>query len=197
MSDRERIAITQPSQVLAEGKDTVNVLSALADHQGLSVQFHDFGGVQDLRVFLDTFRRSDGFRDIASLGIVRDAESGDADSARQSVLNNLQNAGIDANGTEPAVSTYILPDDQGSGMLETLILRSLSDSPVNDCVREFLQCVERFRPLRRFDKSWINAFIATTDKPNVSVGVAARVGVWNFEHPAFNGLRSFLSALAA
>ena len=196
MSDRERIAITQPSQVLAEGKDTVTVLSALSDHLGLTVQFHDFGGVQDLRTFLDTFRRSDGFRDIASLGIVRDAESGDAASARQSVLDNLQNAGIDASGTEPTVSTYILPDDQGSGMLETLIRLSLSDSPVNECVQEFLQCVADICPLRRFDKSWINAFIATTDKPNVSVGVAARAGFWDFDHAAFNGLRSFLCALA-
>lgn len=41
------------------------------------------------------------------------------------------------------------------------------------------------------------AYLATTRDPHVSVGVAAKKGVWNFTHDAFNKIREFLSRLDA
>ena len=41
------------------------------------------------------------------------------------------------------------------------------------------------------------AYLATTNDPQVSVGVAAKKDVWDFQHAAFREVREFLSRLGA
>ena len=49
----------------------------------------------------------------------------------------------------------------------------------------------------RSEKARTCAYLATTRHPHVSVGVAAKKGVWDFEHDAFSNVREFLSRLGA
>ena len=53
------------------------------------------------------------------------------------------------------------------------------------------------RTILRSEKARACAYLATTRDPHVSVGVAAKKGVWNFTHDAFNKIREFLSRLDA
>ena len=44
-------------------------------------------------------------------------------------------------------------------------------------------------------RTYLDAYLAGKPQPNVSVGVAARKGYWDPQHPVFSGLRRFLITL--
>ena len=168
-----------------------------------NVQIQNFGGVRELREFLAALAAEPEFDDVVErLGIVRDAET-DADGALESVQNSLRNAGLPAperpedltQGRHPAVSVLILPGGGRTGMLETLVCESFAGDPVDRCIDRFFDCVGH-TVLRNPDKARAFAYLTTTPMPRHSVGVAARRGQWNLDHPAFSGVRRFLDELA-
>ena len=121
--------ITARSQLLVEGKDSKGFFEAMTEHLNLSdIQIQNFGGVSELRGFLEAFVRVSGSSQIANVGIVRDAE-GSAPAAFDSVRGALENAGLSVPnspgkkvGSRPAVSVMVLPGGAGrAGMLETLL----------------------------------------------------------------------------
>ena len=197
--------IEKPIQLLVEGKAELNFFRALTQHIGLQnePQIQEFGGVDGLRQFLQGFVMTPGFGSVTSIGIIRDAEES-AVAARQSVASSLQNAGLpvpgDAEGSgggAPSVHVLILPDDEEPGMIETLLCRSVADTPVNSCIDEFFHCVGALPDIdiRNPDKARAQAYLATRPVPQVSVGVAAQKGYWPLDHAAFAGVRTFLAAL--
>ena len=197
--------VREPYQLLVEGNDQRNFFEALRDKDGHSgIEIQDFGGTSELRGFLSAFVAVPGFGSVRRLGIVRDAEDS-AMSAIQSVRGALENASIEApsvpgvfTGARPAVGFLVLPDGKTPGMLETLICESFAGSAVDGCVDSFVDCVSGLDgvAMERPDKSRAFAFLATKAEPNVSVGVAAKKGYWTLGHHAFDGVRSFLRALA-
>ena len=200
----DRIKIEAPIQLLVEGNDDRNFFEALRDHLALSgMQIQTFHGVDRLRRFLLTLVDTPGFQDtVASIGIVRDAED-DAASAFQSVRSSLERAGLPAPsapgeraGDKPPVTVLILPDGARPGMLETLLCETFQGSPLDGCIDDFFTCVgglpDDWEPS---DKARAQAFLATKERPQVSVGVAAARGYWNLEHGALGSVRAFLEAL--
>ena len=93
----------------------------------------------------------------------------------------------------------IVPDGEEQGMLETLLYRSVADTPVNRCIEDFFRCVGNLPEvdIRRPDKARAQAYLATRPMPQVSVGVAAQRGYWPLNHEAFAGVRAFLKAVSA
>ena len=137
-------------QLLVEGNDQRNFFEAFIDHLSLeNIQIQNFGGVNQLRDFLEGLVSATGFRQIVhSLGIVRDAETS-AGRAFQSVQSSLKNAELpvpdsltERTETSPAVTVLILPDDNRPGMLETLLCESFTDTSVDHCIDDFFTCVE-------------------------------------------------------
>jgi len=139
----------------------------------------------------------------AEVAALRPGTERHADRAFQSLCTALRNAGlpvparpVERSESSPSVSVLILPGDGDDGMLETLLCRTFADSPVDACIKDFFKCVERSEiPIRRPDKSRARAFLATTPDPQLSVGVAAQRGHWDFDHDAFRGVRRFLRNL--
>ncbi len=187
-----------------EGRDGANFFEAFIKHLNLQgIQIQNFGGVNQLRDFLEEFVNEPGFDGVQNIGIIRDAES-NANGAFQSVQGSLRNAGLpvppqpaERAGDGPAVSILILPGDDRPGMLETLLWESLADAPERGCIDEFLKCVTKSRsaPVGNPDKACAHAYLAAGEEPRHSVGVAALRSQWNFDHPAFAGVRQFLSTL--
>lgn len=111
-------------QLLVEGRDPFNFFRAMLDHLGgLELQIQDYGGISDLRAFLRGYVNGPGFRDVQSIGIVRDAESS-AESAFASVRSSVENAGLTVpekplhrSDGSPSVTVLILPDSKHPGML--------------------------------------------------------------------------------
>ena len=194
--------IEKPIQLLVEGKAQQNFFEALIQHLRLQdgPQIQDFGGVNELRGFLEAFVETPGFDTVTSIGIVRDAEESAA-AARQSVEGSLRNAGLPVPGDagkdgDPAVHVLILPDDEEPGMIETLLCRSVAHEPVNPCIDKFFGCVAALPgfDIRNPDKARAQAYLATRPIPAVSVGVAAQKGYWPLDDEAFAGVRAFLAA---
>ena len=197
--------ITSDVQLLVEGNDQRNFFEALVEHLKLpDMQVRNFGGVKELRGFLAAFVNVARFSDVRRIGIVRDAEKSAA-SALASVQSALANAGLPMPNQpakmavgEPNVGVLILPDNADSGMLETLLCETFSGTPEDHCIDDLLVCVGTVPPggSGRLEKSRCRIWLATKPDPQLSsVGVAAKRGSWDLNHPALEGARMFLRAL--
>ena len=197
--------LSRPKQLLVEGNDQRNFFEAFAAHLGFTdgLQIIDFGGVGDLRGVLAAFVKMPDFRSVASVGIVRDAEGSESDAFR-SVQSSLENANlavpaaiVEPVGEDPRVAVLVLPGDGNPGKLETVLCRSFAGDDTDRCIDEFFRCVEDLpgASIADPDKARAFAYLATTGSPHHSVGVAAKAGVWDLDHPAFDGIRNFLNGL--
>lgn len=204
--EQEEPPITLPAQLLVEGKDQKNFFTALAKFLQIdaAVQIRDFRGIQQLRGYLLPFKDQRGFDEIVKrIGIIRDAEA-DFDAAFSSVCSSLKNAklpvpkshGIFTNSS-PSVGAMILPGGNQSGMLETLLCSTISDSETNRCIDKFFNCIKNEVGINvmRMEKARARVFLATKPEPHVSVGVAAQKGYWDMNHGQFSGVRGFLREL--
>ena len=200
-----RIRISKKKQLLVEGNDQRNFFEAFTAHLGISesVQIHNFGGVDELRGFLAAFVKMPNFKSVRSIGIVRDAEASEP-AAFQSVQSSLTNADLPAPARlvrsiadDPTVAVLVLPGDGNPGMLETILCRTFHGQEVNRCVDDFFACVENLPDVSigNLDKARAYAYLVTKPDAHHSVGVAAKAGVWNLDHPAFGDVREFLIAL--
>ena len=201
--------ITKEALLLVEGRDPLNFFEALCNHLSLSRQLQtmNFGGVKELRGFLVGLRGQSGFRNVKSIGIIRDAEEGAA-AAFQSVQASLGHAGLTvpnepeklSRDGQPAVGVLILPGQDKSGMLETLLCETFADAPECHCIDAFFRCVQEKRPdanIKNPDKARARAFLATKPDSYPSVGIAARKGYWPLDHEALEPARTFLKSVAA
>lgn len=127
-------------QLLVEDNDMKNFFEALLDYleRGSGVEVHSFGGCGDMADYLGAFVNVPGFdRIVRSMGIVRDAER-NAEHTLQSVQTALEKAnlpvpdgpGVRVDGNS-AASMLILPGDNRSGMLETLLCESIEQNEVS------------------------------------------------------------------
>lgn len=202
---------------MVEGNDVRNFFEAFIKHHSKKlslgeIQIQDFGGVSELRDFLEGFVGMTGFHNVRSIGIVRDAEMQDAEksaeNAFKSVQDALKNAGLPAPDCPEkrkvdgrlAVDVLILPGgDHKKGMLETLLCESFAGTKIDSCIKEFFQCVKPLleKPIKHHQKDKARAFAYLTTRPNPhhSVGVAAQQGYWNLNHKVFAGIREFLKRI--
>ena len=197
--------ILYSTQLLVEGNDELNFLRTYCSFIGITdVDIHSFSGNDRLPHFLAGFVNIPGFQVVRSVGILMDAEGRSAGAAMDKVRSAVERSGLgitDRYGGEgrPAVETMILPDNQGEGMFETLLWRSVSSLSMRECVETFLRCAEQSsgQEVQRRDKARVHAYLATKPQPHVSVGVAAQKDYWDLAHPAFDDLRAFLSRVAS
>lgn len=125
--------LTATKQLLVEGADAARFFQAFLAALDLSGwQVHNFGGNSELPGFLKAVALMSGFNDIASLAIIRDAET-DPQAAFQSVCAALRKASLAAPGKSsafssgrPQVGVFILPDSSSAGMLESICLRAVA-----------------------------------------------------------------------
>ena len=197
--------LSRPKQLLVEGNDQRNFFEAMLAHLGLAdrIQISSFGGVDQLRGYLAAFVKMPDFGSVRSVGVVRDAE-GSEDAAFRSVQSSLESANLAVPaaiakpvGEDPRVAVLILPGDGNPGMLETVLRRSFVGEHTNRCIDEFFECVEESAAgsITNPDKARVFAYLATKPSPHHSVGVAAKAGVWDLDHAAFEGIRDFLRGL--
>ena len=192
-----QVSINQAHVLIVEGKDALNFFGVMAKHCGRDdIQVLDFGGISDLRRYLQALVVTPGWYQVVSLGIIRDAET-DAESAVASVQGAITSAGLQVENTVPRVSLLVLPDNSRPGMLETLLYDSIAGTEIDACLNEFFSCcVDRGDiRIRRPAKARAHAYLATRDDPHVSIGVAAQKGYWNLDHEVFGQVRSFIGDL--
>lgn len=198
---REIPAIESGRQLLVEGREDAQFFRALLRYLQIDdIQVRDYEGTGNLRRYVLAFTGLVDFRQVQSIGIVRDADDS-ASSALQSIQGSLSNIGLPvpsqpltpAEGP-PRVSIYIMPDNASTGALEKLCLSALADEPAMPCVDEFLQCVNDTvgSSPSDGDKARIHAFLASRQDPELRLGEAAQRGYIPWSHPALTDLGQFL-----
>lgn len=167
------------------------------------MQIRNFEGKDKLRSFLPVFRNDPDFPEIVRrIGIVRDADKC-AQSAFDSVLSSLRQAGLPQpaqlgarSGDRPDVSVFVMPDNKLPGTLETLLQDTFKCTPIDRYIDKYFTRVQRLPGIELHPyKARVHAWLATRPEPHVSVGYAAKKGYWDMGHQALKGIREFLLAL--
>ena len=195
--------IENPKLLLVEGIDEVRLFEALAKDIGAEdVQIRDYQGKDNLRRFLGVLPRIQRYLDLESIGVTRDADE-NSDNAAESVRDALGAAALpvpnspleSANDGRIAVRYLIIPHGE-TGALEVVCLASVAEDPAMTCVQSYFDCIERSAldgPREKWMvKARVHAFLSSRENPALRLGEAAERGVWSFDAPAFDPLKSVL-----
>lgn len=218
----KKIEIKYPNILLVEGKDEYNFFESYFKYLKIdNVQYIDIGGKEKFKDKYESLVNSPEFSKIKKLGFIRDAEDGDASSAFQSIKNIIEEInrekslalaipipvprgpGEIISDGENYTGIFIMPNNNDSGMIEILCLKSIESDPIYKCIDDFIKC--SYNKLSEKDKAEFKelkgrvlAFLATKaiGKNYVnSLGVAALKNLWDFSNPCFDMLNNFVSKL--
>lgn len=184
--------------LIVEGKTDWHFFLALCRHLGIDgmVDIREFGGTSKLRPYLRTMAAASGFRSsVRSLGIVRDAES-DPKAAAAAVAEAVKAAGF---SPELRTHSFVTPDANSPGNIETLCLRSVEDHPLRRCVDEYVGAstavgIEWPVGYGRH-KGLVQVYLAAGQEPQPHAGIASHRGSWPWASPAFNEVAEFVRSL--
>jgi hypothetical protein len=191
--------IKKEKLLLAEGTDVHRFLIyACEAYEKSNVQVIDFGGIDDLRPFLQELMTMENFSKVKTLVIARDAET-DVNVAITQVVSTLRNVSLPVpqkpfqftsnDHIKTALMLFPGPDPNGkchNGTIEDLCLKTVDDSHLLQCVDIFLECAkESNEDIRHPWKSKLYAYLAgKDDHAGKKIGQAARDKVWDFNHDA-------------
>lgn len=216
--DRQKIYAGMQHLILCEGIDAQNFLiyylnsDALATWPALqqTVQVADFGGINQLYMALSTWKNTEGFENIKSLLIIRDAETS-ATNAIQSVKDAFKKAnlpqpdGPNSMSKTSAISTgfTLFPSCDKfpkNGTLEDLCLNILQEkeSRLLEEIEAFMNKLgnEKLREFPHRFKSKLHTYFSITDKyVSLKIGEAAKAGAFNWDSPQLVNLRDFLVSM--
>jgi hypothetical protein len=186
------------------------------------IQVMPIGGKTRLKNDFVILVKRPNFGDVTSILIIRDADC-DPKSAFDSVCNvlrsvrvtdALKNKGIVLKIPEntwtftknmtPRVGIAILPAKDQMGALEELLLQTVPDDPMTSKSYQFIDDAiitlneTDYRtppPFHRLGKARVHAFLATFEEPDRNQGIAAKAGIWDFQHKSLDSLRAILEEL--
>jgi hypothetical protein len=212
------ISLTEPKVALVEGKDEVNVLRFLLAHLGIAdVQLFEVGGRNKLSERFPTFAKHPDLSKVNSYLVIQDADA-DANAAFNRVCHVLKSNGQPVppavgafTTTTPRVGVFICPGGGAPGMLEDVYLNTYVAHPLTAHVTNYFAAIQAMTAgldeaalatLRPFDKRPKNmpkakarAFLAAAEDDVRSLGLAAEMGYWKFDHAALAPLTQALQAL--
>jgi hypothetical protein len=195
--------LSRQQLVIVEGRDEVHMVEAFLQAAGRAdIEVRSFDGVDNLRGYLKALTQVAGFEGLVSLGIMRDAED-DATGALASIQGALgaaelgvPGANLTPAGVGPRVVVLINPIESMTGSLEDVFLAAAAGDPALECADEYVGCLNRRgAPPVRPSKSRVHALIAAKDRPESSLGVAAKRGYFPLDHVAFDPIRRLLALL--
>lgn len=190
--------------VVTEGRDDLALVETLVRQLGLTnLQVLSFDGVDNLHGYLKALPAVSGFERVRALGILCDAED-NAQARFQSVTSSLGTAGlpvppgplVPALGS-PRIVVLVNPHERPAGSLDDVCVESVRADPAMPCVDAYIECLARAGitgPQNR-GKTRAHAFIASRERPDVSLGVALRRGYFSLDHAVFDPVRRLLSIL--
>nr|WP_041233000.1 DUF3226 domain-containing protein [Cylindrospermum stagnale] len=154
---------------------------------------------------MKTLHLRPSYNEVVSLGITRDADDS-AINAFDSVCGFLNTGKLPIPnrpkqiiGESPQVSVLILPDYQNNGMLEDVCLKAVTTDRAIQCVDDYFKCVYstvgREPKNKDIAKARLRVWLASQIAPDKRLGEAAQAGYFNWDSPAFDGLKLFLQAL--
>ncbi|MCF5762276.1 hypothetical protein K3H45_20635 [Aeromonas veronii] len=199
--------ITSDKIILVEGKDEIGFFTALCNKEELQqYQIIEVGGVDKFKDELPAIINDRNFDDVTSIAIIRDADSS-VKAALQSIKAILEKNGLSAPDSHSAIKAannrkvglFIMPGNREQGMLENLVLDSVSDSPVKIQADQYIQNLKDTLPPEVFPqnehKARLHAYLSGMKKFVPSLGLATQKGYFDLDSEHFNELKQFLNDL--
>ena len=189
--------------VFCEGKDDVAVVRGLASHLNLDFQVEEYGGKNNLSLFLEGLQKRPDFaqQKVNAIAILRDA-NGDSMASFASVRDALQRNGFPSPNEDATFSESVLRvrifivGVNRRGMIEDVCLNSVSNQPEFSCVDDYFTCISKKSARSKFSsKAKVRVWMASHVDYDLRVGKAAEEGYWPWESSAFDSLKNFLKAL--
>lgn len=148
--------------IVCEGADEFDVLAWIRTQRGLTedaVELVNAEGRANLRTVLDDLRFQSGGSNVKLVGVVLDAEERSA--ADNALLASLYAVAL-AHAFD--LSVHVLPDNDSSGALETLVRRHADvNAPAFDCANRWEACsaaTAEQRTTAQKDKAWGHVWLA-------------------------------------
>ena len=167
----------------------------------------NFGGNQEFSEFLSDLSIMDGYDEVDSIVIARDAEK-DAKAAIASVQGSMEKVGMPVpqkpfefdyakKGTLKTAIMIFPGPQQKNGTLEDLCLSTVEDDPLMECVDDYLECArDKGEQLPRVHKSKLYCFLAVKDDSIGSrLGLAFEAKVWPPDHPALKPFKTIIQGM--
>lgn len=217
MARRTNTTIQKPHLILCEGRDAEEFLISYLNSNALSkieffsndIQVMDFGGNEQLPAYLNSLKMMDGFSNVKSIAIIRDAERS-TETAITQIKSAFKNSGI----TCPEKPCFWETDSIKVGFLlfpsvdKTPITGTLEDlclSILSEDSKEILNEIDSFikklqdefnRNFPHEFKTKLHTYFSITDKyVSMKVGEASKSSAFNWEHERLNSLKNFLLEL--
>lgn len=196
----ETLEITKSKLLLVEGRDEEEFFNAFLKHLNIiDVQVAGIGGKYNMRPRLKALSKDKGFVQVASMGVVRDADT-NPQGAFESIKDALITAGLphperalkQAQGP-PKVIAMIMPSHERQGALEDLCLDSVNDDPAMVCVNDYFKCLGNGP--QKLPKAKVRVFLSSREDPTLPLGIAARKGYWPLGSNTFSTIIQFLQTL--
>ncbi len=204
--------------LLCEGLDAQNFLiyylnsSVFSSYSALqqTVQVVDFGGIRQLSTAINAWKNMEGFENIKSLLVIRDAEASATDAA-QSVKDAFKKAALPPpdgpnslfKGSAISTGFTLFPSCDKlpqNGTLEDLCLNILQEkeSRILEEIEVFMNKLgqEKLREFPHRFKTKLHTYFSLTDKyVSLKIGEAAKAGAFDWTSPKLNSLRGFLISI--
>jgi hypothetical protein len=168
------------------------------------IQIIPMEGSGKLRDKMKSLMDTPGFKNVASLGIVRDADS-KPNSTFQSVCDSLRYVGfssptrcLESVGIDPKVAVMLMPGNNAPGMLEDLCLESVRSNQAFPCIERYFNCLrsQGLTVSAEISKAKVHVFLASRKRPDLRLGVAAANGYWPFNSKVFDELKAFIKLVS-
>ncbi|AFZ53707.1 DUF3226 domain-containing protein [Cyanobacterium aponinum UTEX 3222] len=197
--------INKPKLLIGEGKDEIRFFQSFLKYLNIcDMMVESYNGKDNLYSYLKTLVLRPNFSQLVSIGITRDADNKPIEDLFKSIcsalkranLSNPNNLSKSSKGT-PKINIFILPDNQNSGMLETLCLKSLKNDISMNCVDKYFDCIRQKSDIfpKNIDKAKIHAWLASREIPDKRLAEASEVGYFDFNNSAFDNLKEFIISL--
>jgi len=190
-----------------EGDDDVGFFVQLLD----KIKILDFfvlpvDGKGNFNEQLPLLMKISGFSKVTHFAIIRDRDENSKNSAFNSIADILRRKMdfqvIPSKHGEwsfgkPQIGIFIMPGDAIKGKaLEDLCLKTVENHPAIKCVNEFISCACALETKpKNISKAKAQTFLAAQPEIVNSVGVGAQKNYWDFQSPALDELKQFLSNL--
>lgn len=214
----DKVEIKKDKLLLVEGNDDQNFFQKLLQEIVLNdIQIIPMGGKENFGTI--NFKKviiAPGFREVKSLGIVRDADD-NADNAFRGICTVLKECGLPVPAQpmeiisaslklrecdlpmELKVGVLVIPPGAAKGEIEDLCLTAINEYNELECIENYFRCLKEKLPLDKFpkelSKAKIQAFLASREESVPHLGIAAQRGFFPLGHNIFKDIKIFLKSL--
>jgi uncharacterized protein DUF3226 len=196
----QRFCPPEKGRVLfVEGFDDLRVVQQICRIEEFdNVQLIAYAELGTLGDYLDLFVKHEKFQGVERIGLTKDADTNFA-SAQQSLVSSWQRAAqtlVGLNMPVPQHSTFVLPNNAGSGKMEDICIASASSQEILQCSQALLTCATPHvtYPIDE-QKAIVAGYLSMMRKAGLNLGAAAEMGSWNLNSPAFAPLRVFIRSI--